>query len=124
MATFLETLESIDDTDGVFNSHFEAVMGRGFVCIHVRDDVVFAMSTKFGLTAVENTTIGHISEVEEPPLRVSNVKHKTRKDLWEGGMKAESKGLVDLNAFEFVDVEHDDVNGVRDRLILPGRWTR
>ena len=51
------------------------------MCVHVCDDVAFVMSEKADLTAVENSTMGHIREVEEPPLRVSDVKHKARKDL-------------------------------------------
>ena len=47
-----------------------------------------------GLTAVENNTIGDISDV-------SGVKHKKRKDF---------KGLVDLNAFEFVAAVPDGDN--------------
>ena len=82
MADFLETLESPGETDGTFISQFETAVGSEFVCGHVCDDVAFAMSEELGLTAVENTTIGHISDVEEPPLRVSDVKHKARKDLW------------------------------------------
>ena len=50
------------------------------------------------MTAVEDITIGQISEVKEPPLRASDIKHKTRKGLWEGAIKVEFKGLVDLNA--------------------------
>ena len=86
--------------------------------MHVCDDVAFAMNEELGLTAIENTTIGRISEVEEPPLCVSDVKHKTRKDLWEGAMKAEFMGLVDLNAFEFVDVVPDGVNVVSARWVF------
>ena len=87
-----------------------------FLRVHVCDDVAFAMSGELGLIVVENTTIGHISEVEEPPLRVSDVKYKARKDLWEGAMQAEFKGLVDLNVFEFVDVVPDGVN------VVSARW--
>lgn len=43
--------------------------------------------------------------MEEPLLHVSDVKSMTIKDLWEGSMKAEFMRLVDLNAFEFVDVK-------------------
>ena len=59
-----------------------------------------------------------ISEVEEPPLRVTDVKHKARKDLWEGAMKAEFKGLVDLHAFEFVGVVPDGVNVVSANMAM------
>ena len=39
----------------------ETAVEREFVC----DDVVFAMSEEHRLTAVENTIIEHINEVEE-----------------------------------------------------------
>ena len=45
-------------------SVFETTMGSEFVCLHVGDDVVFATSEEFVLAAVEDITIGHISEVE------------------------------------------------------------
>ena len=71
MADSFDTLESTGETDGTLISQFETAVGSEFVCVHVCDDVGFAMSKELGLTAVENTTIGHISVVEEPPLRVS-----------------------------------------------------
>ena len=89
------------------------------MCVYLCDDVAFVLCAELGLTAVENTTIGHISVLEEPPLRVSDVKHKAHKDLWEGTMKAEFKGLVDLNVAEFIDV-----NIVSARWVLPGRWIK
>ena len=47
------------------------------MCLHVCDDVAFATGEEFGLAAVEDIAIGHISEVEEPPLRVGgDVKYK------------------------------------------------
>ena len=39
-------------------------------------------------------------------------------------MKADFKGLVDLNAFEFVIVVPGGVNVVSARWVLPGRWTK
>ena len=36
-------------------------------------------------------------------------------------MRAKFKGLVDLNAFEFVDIVPDDVNVASARWVLPGR---
>ena len=36
-------------------------------------------------------------------------------------MRAKFKGLVDLNAFEFVDIVPDDVNLASARWVLPGR---
>ena len=56
---------------------FETTIGSEFVCLHICDDVAFATSEEFGLAAVEDITIGHISKVEEPPLRVDDVKYKS-----------------------------------------------
>ena len=58
---------------------FETTIGSEFVCLHVCDGVAFATSEEFGLAAVEDTTIGHISEVEEPPLRVGDVTYNVIK---------------------------------------------
>lgn len=77
---------------------------------------------ELGLTAVDSMAIGHISEIEEPPLRVRGVRHKTRKNLRVGVMKAYFKGRG-LFAFEFVDVIHNGVSAVRERWRLPGRRT-
>ena len=97
---------------------FETTIGKEFVCLHVCDDVAFATSEEFGVAAVEDTTIGHISEVEGPPLRVGDVKYKNLVDMWEDAMMAEFKGLVGLNAFEFVDVVPDGVNVVSARWVF------
>ena len=114
-ANFLDGLESAGKTDGTFFSVFETTTGSKFVCLHVCDDVAFATSEEFGLAAVEDITIGHISEVEEPPLRVGDAKYKNLRGVWEDAMRTESKGLVGLNAFEFVDVVPDGVNVVSAR---------
>ena len=53
-----------------------------------------------------------MSEVEKPPLRVGDVKYKIVTGVWENSMRAEFKGLVGLNAFEFVELVHDGVNVV------------
>ena len=118
IANFLDGLESAGKTDGTFFSVFETTIGSEFVCLHVCDDVAFATSEEFDLAAVENITIGHISEVEEPPLRVGDVKYKNLRGVWEDAMRAEFKGLVGLNAFEFVDVVPDGVNVVSARWLL------
>ena len=73
IANFLDGLESAGKTDGTFFSVFETTTGSEFVCLHVSEDVAFATSEKFGLAAVEDITIGHISEVEESLLRVGDV---------------------------------------------------
>ena len=76
IANFLDGLESAGKTDGAFLSVFETTIGSEFVYLHVCDDVAYATSEEFGLAAVEDITIGHISEVEEPPLRVGDVNYK------------------------------------------------
>ena len=76
IANFVDGLESAGKTDGAFLSVFETTIGSEFVYLHVCDDVAFATSEEFGLAAVEDITIGHISEVEEPPLRVDDVDYK------------------------------------------------
>ena len=114
----LDGLESAGKTDGTFFSVFETTIGSEFVCLHVCDDVAFATSEEFGLAAVEDITIGHVSEVKEPPLRVGDVKYKNLRGVWKDAMRAEFKGLVGLNAFEFVDVVPDDVNVVSARWVF------
>lgn len=74
------------------------------MCVNVCDDEAFMMSTRNGLTAVKNITIRYISEVEEIQLRVSDAKYMTRNGSWKGAMRAEFKGRVDRNVFEFVNV--------------------
>ena len=112
IANFLDGLESAGKTDGAFLSVFETTIGSEFVCLHVCDDVAFETSEEFDLAAVEDITIGRISEVKEPQLRVGDVKYKNFRGMWEDATRAEYKGLVGLNAFEFVDVVPDGVNVV------------
>ena len=97
---------------------FETTIGSEFVCLHVCDDVAFATTEEFGLAVVEDITIGHISEVEEPPLRVGDVKFNNLRGVWENAMRAEFEGLVGLNAFEFVDVVPGGVNVVSARWVF------
>ena len=99
IANFLDGLESAGKTDGTFLSVFETTIGSEFVCLYVCDDVAFATSEGLDLAAVEDITIGHISEVEEPPFRVGDVKYNNLRGVWEDAMRAEFKGLVGLNAF-------------------------
>ena len=115
IANFVDGLESAGKTDGAFFSVFETTMGSEIVCLHVYDDVAFATSEEFGLAAVEDITIGHISEVEEPLLRVGDVNYKNLRGVWEDAMRVEFKELVGLNAFEIVDVVPDGVNVVSAR---------
>ena len=116
IVNFLDGLEFAGKTDGTFFSVFETTIGSKFACLHVCDDVAFATNEEFGLTAVDDITIGHMSEVEEPPLRVGDVEYKNLRGVWEDAMGAEFKGLVGLNAFEFVDVVPDGVN------VVSARW--
>ena len=118
IANFLNGLDSACKTDGTFFSVFETTIGSEFVCLHVCDDVAFATSEEFGLAVVEDITIGHISELEEPPLRVGDVKYKNLRGVWEDATMAEFKGLVSLNASEFVDVVPDGVNVVSARWVF------
>ena len=118
IANFLDGLESAGKPDGMFLSVFETTIGSEFVSLHVCDNVAFATSEEFGLAAVEDITIGHISEVEEPPLCVDDVKYNNVGGVWEDAMRAEFKGLAGLNAFEFVDVVPDGVNVVSARWVF------
>ena len=117
IANFCHVLESAGKTDGTLFSVFETAIGSEFVCLHVGDDVAFATREEFGLAAVENITIGHISKVEESTFRVGDVKYKNLRGVWEDAIRAEFKGLVGLNAFEFVDVVPDGVN-----VVISARW--
>ena len=118
ITNFLNGLESAGKTDGTCFSVFETTIGSEFVCLHVCDDVAFATSEEFGLAAVGDITIGHTSEVEEPPLCVGDAKYKNRRGMWEDAMRAEFKRLVGLNAFELVDVVPDGVNVVSARWVF------
>ena len=51
------------------------------MCLHVCDSVGFATSEEFCLAAVEEITVGHISDVKEPPLRVRDIKYKIFRDV-------------------------------------------
>ena len=42
-----------------------------------------------------------MSELENPPLRFSDIKHLKLKELWHGATKTEFNGLVNLRAFAF-----------------------
>ena len=118
IANFVDGLESAGKTDGTFFSVFEATIGSTFVCLHLCGDVAFATNEKFGLAVVEDITIGHVSKIEEPPLRVGDVVYKTFRGVWEDAMREEFEELVGVNAFEFVDVVPDGVNVVSTRWVL------
>ena len=90
------------------------------MCLYVCDEVAFATREEFGLAVVEDITIGHMSEVEEHI--VGYVKYEIHKGVCEDAMRAEFKGLVGLNAFEFADVVPDGVNVVSVCLEGRQRW--
>ena len=81
IANFLDGLEYAGKTDGRCFSVFDTLIGSELMCLHVCDEVAFATSEEFGLAAVEDITIGHISEVDQPPLRVGDVKYKILKGV-------------------------------------------
>ena len=60
--------------------------------------------------------------MNQPTSTMKVTKTKARRpmsflgDLWEGAMKAEFKGLSDLDRFEFADVVPDIVN------VVSARW--
>ena len=60
----------------------------------VLGDYVFATSEPY-------PAIGHVSEVENLPLRFSGIKHLKLKIVWLDVTKTEFIGIVDLRAFAF-----------------------
>jgi len=96
MVNFLDTLESTGETDGMLISQFEAEIGSEFNCVHVCDDVAFAMNEELGLTEHHHRTY---KRRRRAPFRLSDANRKTRKELRENAVKAEFKGCVYLSAF-------------------------
>ena len=92
MKDFLNLIDVDGSSKGTYFSCLEKVLQIEVTC--VRDDYVFATSGSY-------PAIGHVSEVENPPLRFSDIKHLKLKELWHGATKTEFNGLVDLKAFAF-----------------------
>ena len=92
MKDFLNLIDVNCSSEGTYFSCLEEVLQGEFTC--VRDDYVFATSESY-------PAIGHVSEVENPPLRFSGIKHLKPKQLWLYATKTEFNGLVDLRAFVF-----------------------
>ena len=90
MVNFLDTLESTGETDGMLISQFEAAIGSEFNCVHVCDDVAFAMNEEHR---------AYKRRSRRAPFRLSDANRKTRKELRENAVKAEFKGCVYLSAF-------------------------
>ena len=92
MKNFLISIDVDGSSKGTYFSCLEEVLQSEVTC--VRDDYVFATSESY-------PAIGHVSEVENPPLRFSDIKHLELKELWHGATKTEFNGLVDSRAFAF-----------------------
>ena len=99
IANFLDGLEFAGTTDGTFISVFETTIGSEFVCLHVCDDVAFAMTDEFGLAVVEYITYRAHKRGRGTPAPYNNLR-----GVWENAMRAEFEGLVGLNAFKIVDM--------------------
>ena len=97
MVNFLVTLESTGETDGMLISQFVAAIGSEFNCVHVCDDVSFAMNEELGLTEHHHRTYKRRSR--RAPFRLSDANRKTRKELRENAVKAEFKGCVNPSVF-------------------------
>ena len=92
MKDFLNSIDVDGSSKGTYFSYLEEVLQDEVTC--VRDDYVFATSESY-------PAIRHVSEVENLPLRFSDIKHLKLKELWHGATKTEFNGLVDLRAFAF-----------------------
>ena len=78
---------------------------------------VYLMTTWYVFaTSKSYPAIGHVSEVENPPLRFSDVKHLKLKELWHGATKTEFNGLVNLKVFTF------GVKVPRASNVVSARW--
>ena len=78
---------------------------------------VYVMTTWYVFaTSKTYPAIGHVSEVENPPLRFSDIKHLKLKELWHGATKTEFNGLVNLKAFAF------GVEVPRGSNVVSARW--
>ena len=78
MKDFLNSIDVDGSSKGTYFSCPEEVLQSEVTC--VRDDYVFATSESY-------PAIGHVSEVENPPLRFSDIKHLKFKELWHGATK-------------------------------------
>ena len=87
MKDFLNSVDVDGSSEGTYFSYLEEVLQSKFTC--VRDCYAFAMSES-------HPTIRHVNEVDNPPLRFSDIKHLKLKDLWDGVTKTEFNELVDL----------------------------
>ena len=77
----------------------------------VPDDYIFATSESY-------PPIGHVSEVENSPLRFSDIKLLKLKELWHGATKTEFNRFVDIKAFAFGVKVRRGSNVVRARWVF------
>ena len=104
---FLNSIDVDGSSKGTYFSCLEEVLQSEVTC--VRDDYVFATSESY-------PAIGNVSEVENPLLRFSDIKHTKLKELWHGATKTEFNGLVDLRPFAF------GVKVPRGSNVVSARW--
>ena len=108
MKDFLNSIDVDGSSKGTCFSCLEEFLQSEVTC--VRDDYVFATTESY-------PGIGQVSEVENPPLRFSDIKHSKLKELWHGATKTEFNGLVDLRAFAFLGVKVP-----RGSNVVSARW--
>ena len=94
MNNFLNSIDIDGSSKGTYFSCLEEVLPSEVTC--VRDDYQYGFATSESYPA-----IGHVGEVENPPLRFSDIKHLKLTELRHGATKTEFNGLVDLRAFAF-----------------------
>ena len=75
---FLNSVDVDGTSKRTYFSCLEEVLQSEVTC--VRDDYVFATSELY-------PAMGHVSEVENPPIRFSDIKHLKLKELWHGATK-------------------------------------
>ena len=78
MKGFLNSMDIDGSSEGTYFSCLEVVLQSKFTC--VRDDYAFA-------TNESCPAVGHVSEVENPPLCFSDIKHLKLKELLHGATK-------------------------------------
>ena len=85
-----------DSSEGTYFSCLEEVLRKEitYYVVHLCHDCAFATSESY-------STFGHVGEVENPSLRLNDIKPLNLKELWDGATKAEFHELVDLRAFVF-----------------------
>ena len=78
MKDYFSSMDVDSSSEGKYFSCLEEVLRSEFKC--VRDDYAFATSKSY-------PAIGRVSEVEDPSLRFSDIKHLKLKYLWHSATK-------------------------------------